>query len=85
MSNKNLSSSFRRRDYRRNVINIAAPCSVICVPRCARKANHTTRAQINNIPSKSHVIPLLKAHVYPSGFTRLSFCFDQVDLLNAEF
>ena len=26
---------------------------------CARAANDTTRAQINNIPSKSHVIPLL--------------------------
>ena len=25
----------------------------------ARAANDTTRAQINNIPSKSHVIPLL--------------------------
>ena len=27
--------------------------------RSARAANDTTRAQINNIPSKSHVIPLL--------------------------
>ena len=26
---------------------------------CARAANDTTREQINNIPSKSHVIPLL--------------------------
>ena len=26
----------------------------------ARAANDTTRAQINNIPSKSHVIPLLR-------------------------
>ena len=26
----------------------------------ARAANDTTRAQINNIPSKSHVIPLFK-------------------------
>ena len=26
----------------------------------ARAANDTTRAQINNIPEKSHVIPLLK-------------------------
>ena len=25
----------------------------------ARAANDTTRAQINNIPSKSHVIPLI--------------------------
>ena len=25
---------------------------------CARAANDTTRAQINNIPEKSHVIPL---------------------------
>ena len=31
----------------------------------ARAANDTTRAQINNIPSKSHVIPLLlKLHAY---------------------
>ena len=30
-------------------------CSVIR----ARAANDTTRAQINNIPAKSHVIPLL--------------------------
>ena len=37
------------------------PCSVICVPRCARAANDITRAQINNIPSKSHAIPLLNA------------------------
>ena len=36
-------------------------CSVICVPRCARAENDTTRAQINNIPSKSHVIPSLLA------------------------
>ena len=28
-------------------------------PRRARAANDTTRAQINNIPEKSHVIPLL--------------------------
>ena len=28
----------------------------------ARAANDTTRAQINNIPSKSHVIPLLTVH-----------------------
>ena len=27
--------------------------------RSARAANDTTRAQINNIPEKSHVIPLL--------------------------
>ena len=27
----------------------------------ARTANDTTRAQINNIPSKSHVIPLITA------------------------
>ena len=26
---------------------------------CVRAANDTTRAQVNNIPSKSHVIPLL--------------------------
>ena len=30
--------------------------------RRARAANDTTRAQINNIPSKSHVIPLLTQH-----------------------
>ena len=36
------------------------PCSVIC-------ANDTTRAQINNIPSKSHVIPLFtKFHPWVS-------------------
>ena len=36
------------------------PCSVICGPRASRSAaNNTTRpAQINNIPSESHVIPL---------------------------
>jgi len=28
----------------------------------ARAANDTTRAQINNIPEKSHVIPLLSKH-----------------------
>ena len=27
----------------------------------------------------------LKAHVYPSGFARLSFCFGTVHLLNAVF
>ena len=31
--------------------------------RSARAANDTTRAQINNIPSKSHVIPLVTCHV----------------------
>ena len=30
----------------------------------ARAANDTTRAQINNIPSKSHVIPLLSSSLY---------------------
>ena len=34
--------------------------SVICVPRGARAANDTKRAQINNIPEKSHAISLLK-------------------------
>ena len=37
--------------FRGNIVYLR-PCSVIC-------ANDTTRAQINNIPSKSHVIPLL--------------------------
>ena len=35
------------------------PCSVICVPHCARAANDTTRAQMNNIPSKSHFIIIM--------------------------
>ena len=36
------------------------PCSVICGPRAsARAANDTTRAQINNIPEKSHVIIII--------------------------
>ena len=34
------------------------PCSVICGPS-ARAANDTTRAQINNIPEKSHVIIII--------------------------
>ena len=29
------------------------------IVRCARAANDTARAQINNPPSKSHFIPLL--------------------------
>ena len=35
--------------------------------RSARAANDTTRAQINNIPEKSHVIPLLKYMYYGVG------------------
>ena len=31
------------------------------------------------------VSPGLKAHVYPSGFARLSFCFGTVHLSNAVF
>ena len=46
-------------------IDIAWPCLLIIMnnlrpSRGARAANDTTRAQINNIPEKSHVIPLLK-------------------------
>ena len=50
------------------------PCSVLCGPCAsrsvicaialrARAANDTTRAQINNITSKSHLIPLLLHHL----------------------
>ena len=39
-----------------NIVYLCS-CSVIC-------ANDTTRAQINNIPSKSHVIPLLLKTVF---------------------
>ena len=36
------------------------PCSVFAALALrARTANDTTRAQINNIPSKSHVIPFI--------------------------
>ena len=44
----------------------------------ARAANDTTRAQINNIPSKSHVIPLLTEAVsggyLPSRFPYSCVC-----------
>ena len=33
----------------------------------ARAANDTTRAQINNIPSKSHVIPLITCCILQLG------------------
>ena len=33
--------------------------SFVALARRARATNDTTRAQINNIPSKSHFIPLL--------------------------
>ena len=33
--------------------------NIVYLRRSARAANDTTRAQINNIPAKSHVIPLL--------------------------
>jgi len=36
----------------------------------ARAANDTTRAQINNIPSKSHVIPLLLLSLLFQGTCR---------------
>ena len=34
----------------------------------ARAANDTTRAQINNIPEKSHFIVLLSQHVFVHSF-----------------
>ena len=36
------------------------------------------------VRSKGNEFPL-KAHVHPSGFARLSFCFGRVHLLNAVF
>jgi len=44
-----------------NIVNLH-PCSVTWIARYARAANDTTRVQINNIPFKSHFIPLLYNH-----------------------
>ena len=47
------------------------PCSVFAALALrARAANDTTRAQINNIPSKSHFIVLLTmADFFVNGFS----------------
>ena len=41
--------------------------------------------KIENQGYKSERTINLKAHVHPSGFARLSFCFGRVQLLNAVF
>ena len=71
-----------------NIVYLS-PCSVICVPRCARPANDTTRAQINNIPSKSHVIPLLISRQVVTGLkvSRVSFLLtvNLVDIVERDY
>ena len=42
-----------------NIVICALVVSFAALALGARAANDTTRAQINNIPEKSHVVPLL--------------------------
>ena len=47
----------------------------------ARAANDTTRAQINNIPSKSHVIPLLRLKVINKALFAVVLLFSKIHFL----
>ena len=48
----------------------------------ARAANDTMRAQVNNIPSKSHVIPLFIVFNYYPKEVFVDFFYDIVQLRN---